>query len=82
VDLGRTGVDFALGVDVGALASYRDSGVCDWSRDARLLHDCPKTETEALDPASLRDLIRKEVGTSVGEVSRRLSIDDALAEGR
>ena len=28
----------------------------------------------------LRDLIRKVVGTSVGEVSRRLSIEDALAE--
>jgi high affinity sulfate transporter 1 len=30
--------------------------------------------------SSVRDLIRKAVGTSVGEVSRRLSIDDALAE--
>ncbi|MBK6394021.1 MAG: SulP family inorganic anion transporter [Betaproteobacteria bacterium] len=30
--------------------------------------------------SSVRDLIRKVVGTSVGEVSRRLSIEDALAE--
>jgi hypothetical protein len=28
--------------------------------------------------ASVRDLIREEIGTSVGEVSRRLSIDDAI----
>jgi MFS superfamily sulfate permease-like transporter len=32
--------------------------------------------------SAARDLIRKEVGTSVGEVSRRISIDDALAERR
>ncbi len=32
--------------------------------------------------SAARDLIRREVGTSVGEVSRRISIDDALAEGR
>jgi len=30
--------------------------------------------------SSVRDLIRKVVGTSVGEVSRRLSIEDALAQ--
>ena len=30
--------------------------------------------------AAVRDLIRKAVGESVGEVSRRLSIDDALAQ--
>jgi SulP family sulfate permease len=30
--------------------------------------------------AGVRDLLRAEVGTSVGEVSRRLSIDDAIAE--
>jgi MFS superfamily sulfate permease-like transporter len=29
--------------------------------------------------ASVRDLIRKEIGMSVGEVNRRISIDDALA---
>jgi sulfate permease, SulP family len=29
--------------------------------------------------AQVRDLIRKEVGMSVGEVSRRISIDDAIA---
>ena len=29
--------------------------------------------------AQARDLIRKEVGMSVGEVSRRISIDDAIA---
>jgi len=29
--------------------------------------------------AGARDLIRKEVGMSVGEVSRRISIDDAIA---
>jgi sulfate permease, SulP family len=28
-----------------------------------------------------RDLIRKEVGMSVGEISRRISIDDAIADG-
>jgi MFS superfamily sulfate permease-like transporter len=28
--------------------------------------------------ASARDLIRKEIGMSVGEVSRRVSIDDAI----
>src|SRR5499427_2817903 len=31
--------------------------------------------------AGARDLIRKEVGMSVGEVSRRISIDDAIAGG-
>jgi sulfate permease, SulP family len=31
--------------------------------------------------AGARDLIRKEVGISVGEVSRRISIDDAIAGG-
>ena len=31
--------------------------------------------------ASVRDLIRKELGMSVGEVSRRTSIDDAVAAG-
>jgi MFS superfamily sulfate permease-like transporter len=30
--------------------------------------------------APVRDLIRKEVGLSVGEVSRRISIDDAIAD--
>jgi len=30
--------------------------------------------------APVRDLIRKEVGMSVGEVSRRISIDDAIAD--
>jgi MFS superfamily sulfate permease-like transporter len=29
--------------------------------------------------SSVRDLVRKEVGTSVGEISRRISIDDAVA---
>jgi MFS superfamily sulfate permease-like transporter len=29
--------------------------------------------------SSVRDLIREEVGMSVGEVSRRISIDDAIA---
>jgi len=29
---------------------------------------------------AVRDLIRAEIGTSVGEVTRRLSIDDAIAE--
>jgi len=29
--------------------------------------------------SSVRDLIRKEVGMSVGEVSRRISVDDAVA---
>jgi len=29
--------------------------------------------------SSVRDLIRKEVGMRVGEVSRRISIDDAIA---
>ncbi|HEY2817701.1 MAG TPA: DNA repair protein, partial [Casimicrobiaceae bacterium] len=28
--------------------------------------------------SSVRDLIRKEVGPSVGEVSRRMSVDDAV----
>jgi MFS superfamily sulfate permease-like transporter len=28
--------------------------------------------------ASVRDLIRKEVGVSVGEISRKLSLDDAV----
>jgi hypothetical protein len=31
--------------------------------------------------SSVRDLIRKEVGLSVGEVSRRISIEDAIADG-
>ena len=30
----------------------------------------------------VRDMVRKEIGVGVGEVSRRISIDDALAEGR
>ena len=29
--------------------------------------------------ASVRDLIRQEVGMSVGEVSRRISIDDVIS---
>src|SRR6185295_12377446 len=29
--------------------------------------------------ASARDLIRKEIGMAVGEISRRVSIDDAIA---
>jgi MFS superfamily sulfate permease-like transporter len=33
---------------------------------------------EALAP--VRDLIRKEIGTSAGEISRRISIDDAIAD--
>jgi hypothetical protein len=33
---------------------------------------------EALGP--VRDLIRKEIGTSAGEISRRISIDDAIAD--
>ena len=32
--------------------------------------------------AAARDLIRKEVGTSVGEVSRRLSIDDVITDAQ
>jgi MFS superfamily sulfate permease-like transporter len=31
--------------------------------------------------ASVRDLIRKELGTSVGEISRRVSIDDTVRTG-
>jgi MFS superfamily sulfate permease-like transporter len=30
--------------------------------------------------AAVRDLLRAEIGTSVGEVTRRLSIDDAITE--
>jgi sulfate permease, SulP family len=30
--------------------------------------------------SSVRDLIRKEVGVSVGEVSRRISLDDAVMD--
>jgi sulfate permease, SulP family len=30
--------------------------------------------------APVRDIIRKEIGMSVGQVSRRISIDDAIAE--
>jgi hypothetical protein len=30
--------------------------------------------------APVRELIRKEIGMSVGEVSRRVSIDDAIAD--
>jgi hypothetical protein len=30
--------------------------------------------------AQVRDLLRKEVGMSVGEISRRISIDDAISE--
>ncbi len=30
--------------------------------------------------APVRDIIRKEIGMSVGEVSRRISIDDAIAD--
>jgi hypothetical protein len=29
--------------------------------------------------SSVRDLIRKEIGMSVGEVSRKISVDDAVA---
>jgi MFS superfamily sulfate permease-like transporter len=29
--------------------------------------------------SSVRDLIREEIGTSIGEVSRRISIDDVIA---
>jgi SulP family sulfate permease len=31
--------------------------------------------------ASVRDLIRKDLGMSVGEITRRTSIDDAVAAG-
>jgi hypothetical protein len=30
--------------------------------------------------SSVRDLIRAELGMSAGEISRRISIDDAIAE--
>ena len=38
----------------------------------------PMRIVEALAP--VRELIRKEIGTSAGEISRRISIDDAITD--
>jgi hypothetical protein len=76
-------VNTNLGVPLGSLVAYRDSGECDWTRDVRLLKTSPKTETEALDPATLRDLIREalEEALDMGQIARVTAEEEIEREG-